>query len=37
MGYALQWFTFAALLGIGYPFFIRRQEGRPRSAAQGYD
>lgn len=25
-GYAIQWFTFAALLGIGYPFFIRRQE-----------
>lgn len=29
MGYALQWFTFAALLLIGYPFFIRRQEKRP--------
>lgn len=28
MSYALQWFTFAALLGIGYPFFIRRQEHR---------
>lgn len=28
LGYALQWFTFAALLGIGYPFFIRRQESR---------
>jgi surfeit locus 1 family protein len=28
LGYALQWFTFAALLGIGYPFFIRRQENR---------
>lgn len=26
--YALQWFTFAAILGIGYPFFIRRQERR---------
>lgn len=26
MGYALQWFTFAAILGIGYPYFIRRQE-----------
>lgn len=24
-GYALQWFTFAAILLIGYPFFIRRQ------------
>ncbi len=26
MGYAIQWFTFAAILGLGYPFFIRRQE-----------
>jgi len=26
MGYALQWFTFAALLGLGYPFFIRKQQ-----------
>lgn len=26
MGYALQWFTFAAILGLGYPFFIKRQE-----------
>lgn len=25
LGYALQWFTFAAILGIGYPFFIRRK------------
>lgn len=28
MGYALQWFTFAAILGLGYPFFIKRQEKR---------
>jgi len=28
MGYALQWFTFAAILGLGYPFFLRRQLGR---------
>lgn len=27
-GYAIQWFTFAAILGIGYPFFIHRQERR---------
>jgi surfeit locus 1 family protein len=26
LGYAFQWFIFAAILGIGYPFFIRRQE-----------
>lgn len=28
LGYALQWFTFAAILGLGYPFFLRRQLGR---------
>lgn len=27
MGYALQWFSFAVLLGAGYPFFIRKQSG----------
>jgi surfeit locus 1 family protein len=27
-GYALQWFTFATILGLGYPFFIQRQERR---------
>ncbi len=26
MSYAIQWFMFAAILGIGYPFFIKRQE-----------
>lgn len=26
MSYALQWFTFAILLIVGYPYFIRRQE-----------
>ena len=25
-GYAIQWFSFAALLLVGYPFFARRQE-----------
>lgn len=25
-GYALQWFTFATILLIGYPFFLRKQE-----------
>jgi len=24
-GYALQWFTFAAILAMGYPFFVRKQ------------
>lgn len=27
-GYALQWFTFATILGLGYPFFIQRQDRR---------
>jgi surfeit locus 1 family protein len=25
LSYAIQWFTFAAILGVGYPFFVRRQ------------
>lgn len=25
-GYAIQWFTFAGLLLVGYPFFVRKQE-----------
>jgi surfeit locus 1 family protein len=25
-GYALQWFTFATILFMGYPFFLRKQE-----------
>jgi surfeit locus 1 family protein len=25
-GYALQWFTFATILFVGYPFFLRNQE-----------
>ncbi|NJN44120.1 MAG: hypothetical protein HC806_04890, partial [Anaerolineae bacterium] len=24
MGYALQWFTFAAILGLGYPIYLSR-------------
>lgn len=31
LGYAIQWFTFAAVLGLGYPFFIRRQEAKGKS------
>ena len=30
MGYAIQWFGFAALLGIGYPFYIRKEESRKK-------
>ena len=25
-GYAIQWFTFATILFVGYPFYLRRQE-----------
>lgn len=25
LGYAMQWFAFAAILGLGYPFFVRKQ------------
>lgn len=25
-GYALQWFTFASILFVGYPFYLRKQE-----------
>jgi len=29
-GYALQWFTFAAILLVGYPFFLRKQESKTK-------
>jgi surfeit locus 1 family protein len=32
MGYALQWFSFAIILGIGYPFFIRKREASLRKS-----
>jgi surfeit locus 1 family protein len=35
LGYAIQWFTFAALLGLGYPFFIQRQERRQSGPISG--
>ncbi len=28
MGYALQWFTFATILFVGYPFYLRKQEAK---------
>jgi surfeit locus 1 family protein len=33
-GYALQWFAFAGVLALGYPFFVRRQlrQGEPEAA-----
>ena len=34
-GYAVQWFTFAAILLIGYPFFVRREvQARARKAQE---
>jgi surfeit locus 1 family protein len=30
LGYAIQWFGFAALFAVGYPLYVRRQEGRRR-------
>jgi surfeit locus 1 family protein len=29
-GYALQWFTFATILFVGYPFFLRKQEAETK-------
>jgi surfeit locus 1 family protein len=29
-GYALQWFAFATILFLGYPFFLRKQEKASR-------
>lgn len=29
-GYALQWFTFATILFVGYPFFLRKQERKSK-------
>ena len=31
--YAIQWFLFATILGVGYPFYIRRQEKRQQQEA----
>ena len=32
MGYAVQWFLFAAILGLGYPVFIKRESQRDDEA-----
>jgi len=32
LGYAFQWFIFAAILGLGYPVYIRREETRQASS-----
>jgi surfeit locus 1 family protein len=31
LGYAFQWFSFAAILAIGYPIFLRKEEERKAS------
>lgn len=31
LGYAFQWFMFAAILGFGYPVYVRREDGRSAS------
>ena len=30
LGYALQWFTFATILFVGYPFYLRKQESESK-------
>jgi surfeit locus 1 family protein len=35
MSYAIQWFSFALILLVGYPFFIRRQENRQPATRAG--
>jgi surfeit locus 1 family protein len=34
MGYAIQWFSFAAILGIGYLVYLRRQESRKSTSTE---
>lgn len=29
LGYAVQWFLFAAILFLGYPFYVRKESSRP--------
>jgi surfeit locus 1 family protein len=35
MGYAIQWFSFAAILAVGYPFFVCKQLEEPRQTKSG--
>ena len=34
LSYAIQWFIFATILGVGYPFFVRRQLREAAQTAQ---
>lgn len=34
LGYALQWFTFAAILAIGYPIYVYREDSRRKDQVQ---
>lgn len=36
LGYAFQWFAMAAILGFGYPFFLRRMENDPAAKQDGH-
>ncbi len=31
LSYAIQWFSFAAIMLVGYPFYVRRQEKNPKT------
>jgi surfeit locus 1 family protein len=35
LGYAIQWFTFAAILGVGYPFFVKKELDRKAARTSG--
>jgi surfeit locus 1 family protein len=32
MGYAIQWFSFATILGVGYPFYLWKQIGKRKKS-----
>ena len=34
LSYAIQWFAFALILGIGYPLFVAKQEREDHDPAQ---
>jgi surfeit locus 1 family protein len=34
LGYAVQWFAFAVILGCGYPYFVKREAGSPSSLSE---
>jgi len=34
MGYAVQWFTFAGILVLGYPFYVRKELSKPSEGSK---